>query len=109
MFIGTLNAKSFSKDQNIQQIKSNDMRSVEDLPNSNELPTEYEEFKHLRHRRTVVFRPLFVYRQEQIEKQRINEESNRRNDHHKHRHIDRGHTQHKQNSHENTNNCCHGY
>lgn len=69
-------------------MKTFDAKAVEEMPNSKELPNEYEEFNHLRQRRTIVFRPLFVYRQEQIEKRRIEADSQRRRDEHAHKHID---------------------
>lgn len=83
-------------------MKTIDVKTVEEMPNSKELPNEYEEFHHLRQRRTIVFRPLFVYRQEQIQKRRIVADSQRRTDKHAHEHK---HINTKRNcNHENYNN-----
>lgn len=62
---------------------------------------------HHRQRRVVAFRPLFVYRQEQIEKRRIDVEAQRRNDHQHQKHSSHqpiSNHQH-QNHHENSHNC----
>lgn len=92
MTISVTNAFSLSNNPNFIQAspstKTIDVKAVEEMPNSKELPNEYEEFSHLRQRRTIVFRPLFVYRQEQIEKRRIEADSKRRRDEHAHKHID---------------------
>lgn len=72
----------------IKLTKAIDMKTVEEFPNSKEWPNENEELNHLRQRRTLVFRPLFAYRQEQIEKHRLHSDAQRRKDQHVNRHID---------------------
>lgn len=91
MTISVTNAFSLSNNPNFIQAspstKTIGVKAVEEMPNSNELPNEYEEFNHLRQRRMIIFRPLFVYRQEQISKRRIEANAQRRRDQHVHKHI----------------------
>lgn len=92
MTISVTYAFSLSNNPNFIQaspsMKTVDVKAVEEMPNSKELPNEYEEFNHLRQRRMIIFRPLFAYRQEQIAKRRIEAHSQRRSDQHAHKHID---------------------
>lgn len=110
MFICAATANSYSQNSiqsDHHSIKLNDLISVEELPNSKELPNEYEEFQHLRQRRTVVFRPLFAYRQEQIEKRRIETDIQRRRDERVHQRIDTDCSQNIHQHKQNINGNCH--
>lgn len=70
------------------QFKVIEDRNTDDL--SREIPNESEERQHLRHRRVVPFRPLFVYRQEQKNsrenefRRRQGNPSSQENHHHSH-------------------------
>lgn len=74
------------------QFKVIEDQNIDDV--SREIPNESQECQHLRHRRVVPFRPLFVYRQEQERNSRENEfrrregnPSSQENHHHSHRPI----------------------
>lgn len=100
----TVSAKHLCPQNNCIDINSIDQPEANEVNGfyqlSAEIPSDRGDDDDLlptRHRRTVVFRPLFAYRQEQIEKRRIETEAHRRKDQQQPHHRQHHHSPQHQN------------